>query len=592
MFTFETLVNKMYQMIGFLKRLLGKKEKGESLSSGAHKGVVEQGKPSPAITAQPVKPVGDQVAALSDDVVDKTNIIISLQSIISGLPDELKKEVLINPGRDVMVKFSQGRILPQLSTGVVKITFRELKNASPAGIFSSNTSLDNEFVYLPLDKVISQALPLLKRKPTQRAVEISPEIPDIFGEKGKIIAEEKVSVREERKEPVVVEKKPEAPQPESVAEPIKATGIKEEEVVEPQPVIKQQEQIISMPEQSEVVAPQVDIENSISVDIKSLSVGWDENIKKKFEEFKILESKVFIPINELEPQMKRGKVEFSWEKLRQWVVPRPLTEIIERETVLELPLSVIAPLFLSRVRKPKVQKKITVDEELPDLFTQSGAESKVEAEKPAAVLSLKPSQEKQATEAPPSPEPSKTEEKQVVKTPLVIKPDVIKLKPEPKMPQQEMVSAQPSVKPDELKPAVGKAEISKPKSLGELFNKPDKPVWSPNEIVQNTLTLPGVSGVMIVLKDGLPVVAKLPAGIKPEALAGFVPEMFSKLEHYVHDLNFGQINNISITCDDFKLYACKSGNIYLVVVGEKDKPALSPDILQFIADEFSRPLKR
>ena len=613
-------------MLGFIKRLFGKKEQKESLAESAEKVVVQKAASASAVSIQQVKSVNEEVTAPSLDIQDKNNldiqdrnnIFIPLQSIIAGLPDYLKKEVVKNPDAEVIVRFSTGRILPQLPSGVVKVTFRELKNASLPGFFSSNTARDNEIIYLPLDRIIPQALPLLKRKPAKETVSVSSEIPDIFGAKGRIIAEEKQPATEVMGETVVEEEKPVAPQqrpvlsqPESLAAAIRMPEPKmPEPAVAPIKMSVTEEknaekiQITKDRGQGQITAPEVDVENSIVVEIASLAAAWNENIKKRLDEAGVLKSKVYIPVSELEPQMRRGKVEFTWEKLNKWIAPEPVAGIIEQETILELPLSVLAPLFLARFKKPQVQKKVTVSEELPDLFGKQGVVNEVKLEEPETAVTPKPVPEKQVTEVPkPAEQPEKEETPSKVKTPLTIKFGQIPLKfktetqphqgvvfPEP---IEKTVKPEPAVvKQDKPAPSVEKPGVPKPKSLGELFNVPDKPVWSPNEIVRHMLSFPGVSGVMIVLKDGLPVVAKLPQTIKPEALAGFIPEMFTKLDNYIQDLKFGAINHICVACDDFKLYACRSGNIFLVVVGEKDTPTLSLDTIQFIADEFSKPLKK
>jgi hypothetical protein len=64
------------------------------------------------------------------------------------------------------------------------------------------------------------------------------------------------------------------------------------------------------------------------------------------------------------------------------------------------------------------------------------------------------------------------------------------------------------------------------KSLNELFNKPGKTKWTPNEVIQCTLNLPGINGAMILLKEGLPVSYRLSDKLNPDVFAALLPQFF------------------------------------------------------------------
>lgn len=586
-------------MIGFLKRLLGKKERdvsfpdkvktvvgGEKASPShplAHAGTYRVPITAPEIEQPSVPPAGIQ---------DKNFITLSLKTIILGLPENLRKAVVKLPGSDVLVKFSTGRILPQLSTGAVKITLRELKNASPTGIFISDSSLDNEIVYLPLEQIIPQTIPFLKKKPDQKFLEISEEIPDVFGPKGRLITEDKVPTKEHRKVARVEEKEMSIP---GAGSPEKVTSLpmeREGGSVKLGEGVKESVKV-QAPITTPLVSQPVGGENYLSIEIKSVATGWEESIRKKFEEFKVLERKLYIPINELEPQMKRGKIVFSWRQLSAWIIPSPPPEFLDPNTNLELPIAMIAPIFLQRLKRNQPQKRLQVEEDIPDLFKPALGQTQSMPAAPVVTDVPKPAEVETALKSPEIKESVPKVEVKMPAIPLTIKPSPVPPKPEIKLPStSEQVLPKRETKPAEVSTVVSKQEGLKPKSLGEVFGKPDKPMWSPNEVIQNTLSLPGVTGAMIVLKDGLPVVSKLPPGIKPEALAGFIPEMFNKVSQYTDDLKLGEIKSVSIVCEDYSVVACKSGNIYFVVTGEKDTPCPQTGILQFIADEFTKPLRK
>jgi hypothetical protein len=41
-----------------------------------------------------------------------------------------------------------------------------------------------------------------------------------------------------------------------------------------------------------------------------------------------------------------------------------------------------------------------------------------------------------------------------------------------------------------------------PTTMGEVFGQPDKKDWPPNEVVQKTAALKGMSGALIATNDG------------------------------------------------------------------------------------------
>ena len=68
--------------------------------------------------------------------------------------------------------------------------------------------------------------------------------------------------------------------------------------------------------------------------------------------------------------MKQGKVTFAWQTLRGWINPAPPAVISKYDdATLELPLEVLMPLFVARLKQaPKSQPRIFVDETIPALF--------------------------------------------------------------------------------------------------------------------------------------------------------------------------------------------------------------------------------
>jgi len=73
------------------------------------------------------------------------------------------------------------------------------------------------------------------------------------------------------------------------------------------------------------------------------------------------------------------------------------------------------------------------------------------------------------------------------------------------------------------------------RDLAELFGQPDKRNWdAATKFVQKTSELPGVSGALIALQDGLLVASCMPPEWKTETVAAFLPQIFGRM-HQIHE---------------------------------------------------------
>src|SRR2546425_11678063 len=101
---------------------------------------------------------------------------LPLQPIIHSLPLELQPRVLYPEVGEATIAVPLEKILAQLSRGVVKISFGELRLAAP-GIFSVETDRDRVLVPLPLEDILSRLNPaLITRRRVQKQIEVPAEI--------------------------------------------------------------------------------------------------------------------------------------------------------------------------------------------------------------------------------------------------------------------------------------------------------------------------------------------------------------------------------------------------------------------------------
>lgn len=166
---------------------------------------------------------------------------------------------------------------------------------------------------------------------------------------------------------------------------------------------------------------------------------------------------------------------------------------------------------------------------------------------------------------------------------------VPKLKPEhlkPKTPQKTV-----SV-PDDIKPVFGQAQTAAPTppapkpaapapaaaapvpaqapNPAATAPPPAAPVAStdPQSFVKTASGLPGVSGALLSMQDGLSVAKQLPAEINADTLAAFVPDVFTRLGNCAKDLKLGPVTAVTVQAGSQTIHILKGGKLYLSLLGK------------------------
>jgi predicted regulator of Ras-like GTPase activity (Roadblock/LC7/MglB family) len=314
-------------------------------------------------------------------------------------------------------------------------------------------------------------------------------------------------------------------------------------------------------------APQPAAESSqsggaLSVSIGTVSQKWPQAILAVVRQLGVTDLE--IPNSVIEAALKSGRVEFQWQQVATWLRPAPDGDVAPEQagTVLELPLSVVAPLYLQQSRYKA--KQSSVPGGIPDLFSNKG--DKLDQTQFA--------QEVQAAEA-----AEEEEEQEEAETAPVVK-----------APSRPAAPAAPAHAPA---PAAVPAYVPEPtraKSLAELFAEPNKKNWTPNEIVHKTITMRGISGALIALQDGLLVAGSMPQPWKTETIAAFIPQIFGRLTQYTKELQMGEVKTVSFGVDGGTLQIFNAGIIYFGALG-KPGTALPVEDLTLIASELSRHTK-
>lgn len=255
-------------------------------------------------------------------------------------------------------------------------------------------------------------------------------------------------------------------------------------------------------------------DSALWIEFKVLLDVMPESLKAEVSQLDSSEAKFALPFELVQSGLMRGKVSFTWKQLRGWIKPTPLATVSAHDAmIVNIPLSVIAPLFMNRNKQGSMpattQKRVQVDEQIPNLFFGFPQPAPVPEEAPAA------------REIPvvPAPKPAETN--------YFVWDDVSETA------QFKAQSKPTPVKPTRPSPAPGTTFSSRKAT--------------PNDVVTKASLLEGVYGAMVALPDGLLVASKLNPDVSGDTLAALIPQMYSKLSGCTKELRMGELNNLNFT---------------------------------------------
>jgi predicted regulator of Ras-like GTPase activity (Roadblock/LC7/MglB family) len=203
--------------------------------------------------------------------------------------------------------------------------------------------------------------------------------------------------------------------------------------------------------------------------------------------------------------------------------------------VLELPLKVVAPMFLTRQREAvKAHQQVSIDDNIPNLFF--GFPQAEPANGPTVA---------QATAKP-------------ADTNYYVWDD-----------SSDTVRVQES----EVKrgPTPGTSFVAK--------------YATPNEVVSRAAGLDGVAGALIALPDGLMVASRLSTDLNADTLAAFLPQIFGKVSQCTRELRMGDLNNLNFTVGNIPWKIFRVNAIFFAAFGRPGE-ALPTSQLAALAGEL------
>jgi predicted regulator of Ras-like GTPase activity (Roadblock/LC7/MglB family) len=493
---------------------------------------------------------------------------LSLAVIASAFPEELASSVLQLPEPEITVALPVPTIMKQLPTGVVKMSLASLHRQAPPGVFSPLQAGDRRMVNVPLGEIFLHISPsALKRRPDQRPAFIPDDHYNLFGNTTNPyeIAAPLMSDDAPNEEFVAVLDLDEAPLPQTEVSELK---------LEADPTMPVAPRVLAPPadyfgptdrtprKPDAVPAPSLNPPKPTKSDLppivlplQRLAALWPEPIRRELEAVNG-SATVALPAAEVGAALAKGKVSFTWGEICSWIEPaftKPST--VNGDTLLLLPLKVVAPAFLSAAQKPKAEKVADLDETIPALFVNAH-QGEPAPEAPAVEVLV-----------PPAPLPETV--------PEVFTPGgAVVFNQEP--PPEEIKQSEPAVTEPVLLT-----------TLGAVFGVPERENWTPAELVSNVVRLPGVSGALVALDEGLPVAQSLPEELKAETIAAFLPQIFARLNHYSGEMSLGEVDELLFTSRGAPCQLYRLGQVYFAVLGNPDT-ALPTRELRLVADELAK----
>lgn len=279
------------------------------------------------------------------------------------------------------------------------------------------------------------------------------------------------------------------------------------------------------------------------IGLTSLAESWPEAVRQELVQANLVDAKVVLPAEVIERALKQGRIAFTWKTLRSWIKPAPTLGVSAHDsTVLELPLKVVAPPFLARQKEAgKLQKKVVVDDEIPNLFFGF---PQPEAASPRVAAATSPT----------APKPADTN--------YYVWDDT---------------SDRARIQEDEVKrgPSAGTKFVAK--------------YATPNEIVSRAAALDGVVGSLIALPDGLMVASRLPSDLNGDTLAAFLPQIFGKINQCTKELRMGELNNVNFTVGNIPWKIFRVNAIFFAAFGRAGEPLPTAQLAALAAELDHRP---
>jgi predicted regulator of Ras-like GTPase activity (Roadblock/LC7/MglB family) len=552
---------------------------------------------TPSATTSAAPPQSSQSQPISTPAPERAanpnELELPLQPILASLPLDLRAKVVQAPLAGAVVAVSVEKVLSQLANGAVKITFGELRTAVPNFFVNSGGQFDARPVTLPLNEILTRLNPsLLSRRAAQKQVEVADDIAGPFAGRGQGITFSATPLKDTA---------PASPVPPVPTQPAPSsstsftprwTSPAAKNTTPPNgngngngngkngngghapsaPILPSAARPVfsaaslhpnAPPATPPSAAVPEELQLTLSAPIAALSETWPDAVKLEIVRSDLSRSQIEVPLNLLEPGLKRGRITFIWKNLRAFIRPAAPAVSANENLEVELPLKVITPLFFARQKAAaKSPPKLSVSREIPDLFFGFP--------------------QPQAPPQSSSPQPPPERQFRMQSQPEAAVPEVNRL----------MTSLMPKLVDTNFYSAVNAAETAKsdgiehkkPQSAGTDFTSRQ---MTPKDVVTSAMALPGVAGVVIALPDGLRVANAVPVDLNADTLAAFLPQIFERVSQSTKELRMGALNNVSFTVGNIPWKIFRVNAVYFAAFGRAGESLPTAQLAQ-LATQLDR----
>jgi predicted regulator of Ras-like GTPase activity (Roadblock/LC7/MglB family) len=309
-------------------------------------------------------------------------------------------------------------------------------------------------------------------------------------------------------------------------------------------------------------------QETLSVSLTALAENWPDGVRKEVAQLNLVDAKVHLPVDAVAQGLKQGKLGFSWKTVRSWIKGPGLSFTSPQDgTLLELPLKIVAPLFIARQRDGqrdahREPQKIKIDQDIPNLFFGFPQPETPTAPAPSAPAHGAPAHNGPAHSPSVHSAPTHNGPAHIPPAHSVPPPSAAPGKPKDTN-YYVWDDASDSVRPPEDEPVV------KRNSPGTKFITR---YATPNEVVSRAAGLQGVAGSLIALPDGLMVASQLSPDLNGDTLAAFLPQIFAKVNQCTKELRMGELNNLNFTVGNVPWKIFRVNAIFFAAFGRPGEP--------------------
>ncbi len=643
-------------MFGLLKKIF-KKDAGES--SPAVPPPVAPTYARTATPSQPGRPAGNPFSNSLPPAVPAMNaaatvrtpaapaqgnlpdvLSLPLGTVVAGLSPEFQNLFIPNLPPNLEVQFALQGILPQLSSGRVRVAFGQLRQACPNGSCKAGPDHDAKLIELPLANILSRINPALLPRKTQRQImDVPKDVTGLFGSIGESVASpapmaaaQTPATPPARPQPPATAAKRRSSVPEDLenipspftfpkSAPQPAADPIPEPVAPPIPPAATPKRRSSVPAglenipspfafQAAAAAPQPPVEEPAIADA-SQPVAFQPAPEIAQEE---------IPKIKFDPGVAFGKAKSAPQPTAPVAPPaRPIVaspaplppaklQEVKDENYLIVTLSEVAEGWPEAVIG-EVQQFGLADEQLSlpvgeiDLAMRKGkivfkwktirtwmGNAAASATSPnddlELLLPLKVVAPKFLALRQPKGKQRKTHIEESI-------PDLFSGGPAPApvapptaapVPAAKAPIANPLVAPEPAAHAPAPAPIAAPPKAPARKPAVTISAANPNELVAKTAQLAGVTGALLAMNDGLVVASQLPKPLQGETVAAFLPQIFGRLTHFATELKLGDLSSVMLIMDNSPWIIFRTGKVYFAVVGNPGEALPLPQLMAIVAD--------